>query len=370
MSSRTRHGPPPRRTDAASALRSASSERARPLSTEVRSPLQSRFGHDFGRVRVHDGPDSDRAARALGANALTVGRDIYLGQAAESMPRRDAARLLKHEAVHALQQGESEVTRFDGLPVSAPTDAAERQAHAAAHQTYLGSVVWRLAAPRIQRDLTDKLPVAEGEFRMNMKTEGHPADKNGMSGTITFHPGATAPDATSIRLFQALNLMDLTGAPQKWPGGEADREKFRTTADPSRNVAAGWGIDVKVSTATPRTAAADPDVSPYYRDYWPNTSSSQDGSKSGATVSDASLWDYPFLRGLDGKFAFETVAKDATGGHVYGSVAWGFTIADHTKGTVNGEYASARSVMTRNTEAALEKFNEYYRNKGASTAPK
>jgi hypothetical protein len=50
-------------------------------------------------------------------------------------------------------------------------------------------------------------------------------------------------------------------------------------------------------------------------------------------------------------------------------VAWGFTVSDVKKGTITGEHSVGRDVTTATTDEALRRFNQYYRNPGASTAP-
>ena len=64
--------------------------------------LERHLGTDLSRVRVHSGGTAESAARALGARAFTVGRDIWLG-AGESP---DDLRLMAHEATHVVQQGQ------------------------------------------------------------------------------------------------------------------------------------------------------------------------------------------------------------------------------------------------------------------------
>jgi hypothetical protein len=191
-----------------------------------------------------------------------------------------------------------------------------------------------------------------------------------MSGTIKFTPDQTGGDSTKIRLYQALRDFDLgTGADYVWTGGDAGRNSFRTTADAKRGIEAGWGIDINPAAASTRTKKSDPRVSPYYRDYWPNATESQDGSKKGAAVTPASLWDYPGSGG-NRRFSFETVAKAVDTGEVYGTVLWGFTISDASKGTIDHEYAAGRNVTLAETDAALKQFDRHYRNPGAATAPR
>src|SRR5262249_32289914 len=48
----------------------------RALDGSTRDFMESRFGHDFGRVRVHDDALAAESARAVNARAYTVGQDI------------------------------------------------------------------------------------------------------------------------------------------------------------------------------------------------------------------------------------------------------------------------------------------------------
>ena len=235
----------------------------------------------------------------------------------------------------------------------------------------LRAAVRQRAAKRVvARDIVRTEDVSEGKFKLDLKTQSNPGATSGMKGTIEFHPGDTAPDSTSIRLLQAVRLEDLTtGKDYVWTGGESQRNKVQTATDPARpGIDPGWFVDASYAGISPRTAKADPAISHYYRDYWPNVSDSQDGSKAGSTRKHASLWDYPGWS-QNCRFSFETVAKATDTGHVYGTVMWGFTISDGAKGTVTGEYGAGRNVMMQTTEEALRRFDEYFRNPGASTAP-
>jgi len=51
----------------------------RPLDTTTRTFMEPRFGHDFGRVRVHTDARAAESAQAVNAAAYTVGRDIVFG---------------------------------------------------------------------------------------------------------------------------------------------------------------------------------------------------------------------------------------------------------------------------------------------------
>jgi hypothetical protein len=199
------------------------------------------------------------------------------------------------------------------------------------------------------------------------KTQSNPGPKIGLLGTIKFKANDAAPDSTSIRLLQVVKTENLaTGNDLVWGGGEANRNKVMTEASPG--VAAGWFVDHSAAAAKQRSAKADPVVSPYYRDYWPNATMSQDGSKNGKTVKEASLADYPGSTG-NIRFSFETVAKATDTRHIYGTVMWGFAITDASKGKIEHERAVGRNVTLLSTDKAIDKFNKFYKNPGASTAP-
>ncbi len=349
-----------------------------------RHRLEAGVGSDFSHVRVHGGRASAQAAERLGARAFTIGQDVYLGAEAHRLTEVARNRLLVHEAVHTAQQG-AQPSLPNSLPVSAPGDASEREAHAIAdavvpdsspslrlrHEIRPGGLAMsRLARPVIQRDLAATYPVTEGEFGVDLKTESHAGAKSGMSGTIKFIANTKAPDSHLIKLLQVVRDIDIdTGKDYVWTGAEANRNKMMTSAAPTTGVTEGFFVDHRAEATTPRKAKSDDEISPYYRTYWKNSSSSQDGSKKGETVKEASLWDSPGSAGKR-KFRFETAAKSVDSGHIYGTVKWGFDLTDPAKGTVSNEFANVHDVQSATFDAAVRSFDEFYRNSGSSTAPK
>jgi hypothetical protein len=85
-------------------VREALRSPGRPLDNEARNLLGPRFGTDFAEVRVHCGPLAEQSARAIGARAYTVGKDIVLGAGPFSPATPDGRRLLAHELTHVVQQ--------------------------------------------------------------------------------------------------------------------------------------------------------------------------------------------------------------------------------------------------------------------------
>ena len=78
-----------------------------PLAEHVRAPMEKAFGADFGSVRVHTGSEAAAKTDALGARALTSGRDIYFGSGGYDPGSAGGQKLLAHELTHTLQQGSS-----------------------------------------------------------------------------------------------------------------------------------------------------------------------------------------------------------------------------------------------------------------------
>jgi hypothetical protein len=76
----------------------------RPLDADTRLVMETGFGHDFSRVRVHTDERAAQSARAVNASAYTVGRDIVFGNGQYAPTMSEGKRLLAHELCHVLQQ--------------------------------------------------------------------------------------------------------------------------------------------------------------------------------------------------------------------------------------------------------------------------
>jgi GH24 family phage-related lysozyme (muramidase) len=74
------------------------------LGSATRDFFEPRFGHDFSKVRVHTDCRADDAARAVGALAFTVGRDIAFARGRFGPTDAPGQKLLAHELAHVVQQ--------------------------------------------------------------------------------------------------------------------------------------------------------------------------------------------------------------------------------------------------------------------------
>lgn len=104
------------------ALRSA----GRPLDAPTRSLMESSFGHDFSRVRVHTDARAAGSALTLGAHAYTVGSDVVFAPGRYAPHTGEGRRLLAHELTHTIQQGGAHSSRGNAAPLSISTHAGAR----------------------------------------------------------------------------------------------------------------------------------------------------------------------------------------------------------------------------------------------------
>ncbi len=76
-----------------------------PLPVTTQTFMESRFGADFGGVRIHTGSEAGHLSAELNAQAFTVGSDIYFNQGKFAPESASGQHLLAHELTHTIQQG-------------------------------------------------------------------------------------------------------------------------------------------------------------------------------------------------------------------------------------------------------------------------
>ncbi|HLL70680.1 MAG TPA: DUF4157 domain-containing protein [Pyrinomonadaceae bacterium] len=95
-----------------------------PLGGGARDFFEPRFGQDFGEVRVHRNARAAESARALGALAYTVGRDIVFGEGRYAPETNAGRKLLSHELAHVVQQSNGRAPQaIQRAPAPAAADA-------------------------------------------------------------------------------------------------------------------------------------------------------------------------------------------------------------------------------------------------------
>lgn len=79
----------------------------RPLDPTIRAFFEPRFGHDFGKVRVHADARAAEAAQSVGAKAFTIGQSTVFGRGQYAPETNRGKQLLAHELTHVIQQSGS-----------------------------------------------------------------------------------------------------------------------------------------------------------------------------------------------------------------------------------------------------------------------
>src|SRR5262249_15068738 len=88
----------------------------RPLDRSISNFMESRFGFDFSRVRVHTDSRAASSARAIDARAYTAGTHVVFAEGQFAPSTADGRRLLAHELTHVVQQTPARVPNIRRAP--------------------------------------------------------------------------------------------------------------------------------------------------------------------------------------------------------------------------------------------------------------
>jgi hypothetical protein len=179
----------------------------RQLDGATRRDMESRFGENFGDVRVHTDVRAAESARAVNAHAYTVGRDVVFAAQRYAPQTPQGRRLLAHELTHVVQQ-RGGVAVQGKLSIGEPGDRFEREADAVADAvtegTETATVQLRTGFSRgsIQRDLATPPPAVAA----NAQPDLTPAQ---ITEAINFNRARY--DEANTRLIQSLLGGPVTG---------------------------------------------------------------------------------------------------------------------------------------------------------------
>ncbi len=98
----------------------------RPLDSDTRTSMESHFGHNFGQMRVHTDAKATESARAVNAQAFTVGHNVVFATGRYKPGTNKGQRLLAHELAHVVQQ--KAVVAQAPRDISKPGDRYEQEA--------------------------------------------------------------------------------------------------------------------------------------------------------------------------------------------------------------------------------------------------
>jgi outer membrane protein OmpA-like peptidoglycan-associated protein len=146
----------------------------RPLDIATRAFMESRFGHDFSRVRVHTDAKAANSARVLDALAYTVGHDVVFGWGQYMPSTSDGKSLLAHELTHVLQQSKASLEPQTKLTIGGTNDVYEQEADRVA----------KLATADKRQDS----PLAVGQVSINLQRACGPAAIGAPAGCVTQNP--------------------------------------------------------------------------------------------------------------------------------------------------------------------------------------
>lgn len=313
----------------------AGAGRALPQETQTSAEA---LGVDAGRVRLHDDNRAARFADSLGANAVTVGSDIFFAEGRYAPHTAEGSELLQHELSHVAQQG--------GQPQA------------------------------IQRDIHEpNMNVPLGIFMVDMVASGASMDVD-----LLFDPDPAGPYSTQIGMTQIINVTDQTsaagrpaGQPLDWsritdgntvspanPAGIVGTEAGRMEAMTTGNGLARRGAYVDAMhdpSAHPRSS----NVSPSYQE--PDIFNPTPGGygdygwlRSPSDTQPATLHDNVAMS-FDVDFDFQTFARGVDNQVIYGGVEWGFQIRG---GVVQNDYAVPLADGSPELEEAMDRFRGFF----------
>lgn len=121
-----------------------------PLEPAARRFMESRFGHDFSRVRIHADARAGKSADAISASAYTAGNHIVFAGGRYSPGSAEGQHLLAHELTHVLQQQAPGIFPST-IPLGALDDRAEHEAERMALAAVHGNTSFR---PMTRRPVT------------------------------------------------------------------------------------------------------------------------------------------------------------------------------------------------------------------------
>lgn len=185
-----------------------------PLDSVTRNFVEPRFGHDFGQVRVHTDTKAAESARAVGALAYTVGRDVVFGAGQYAPGTMEGRRILAHELTHVIQQN-SRAAPHPGMLQRQSLE--EVQARAAGLESHLSAsdratlrqYIDLLRAGRIHSDDNAEVFTTMATLQDAVRRQAETASQG--AGAREFGEGALAHSGASFAAAGGLLVDDLSG---------------------------------------------------------------------------------------------------------------------------------------------------------------
>lgn len=187
----------------------------RPLPVALRRSMERFFGRDLGGVRVHADDRSGRLARALSAEAFTVGEHVVFSAGAWRPGEAAGRELLAHELRHVLQQRAGLSGEVVRRGIGRAGDPWEREAEEASRELARREAREPAPAEELGQPWTD---AARGVAREPVRV-GHPSAlqlEGGFWGfledVIEFIPDALAADSDFWENYTDMREANTIGA--------------------------------------------------------------------------------------------------------------------------------------------------------------
>ena len=346
-----------------------------PLDRAARAVMESRFGYDFSRVRVHSDATAAASAKRLGARAYAVADRLVFDHSEYRPESTEGRELLGHELAHVAQwRAGGSRPAADHLSVAPADGASEREADASAA---LGGRVSPMPFPVVHRKLSRKGTVTSGEYEIEMDTSSNGPRYDHVE--ISFTPAKTSPPTDEIQFIQ---IAKPAPPPKMWTQlypEQKDFENYTTQADPASGVRGGYHVDINPVGKKPGMPLVSPDYPHLKKTATPSPPVTQPGgltlggggvftSQFGfhrpPDVRAAIMTDDPGGGPVVGAYDFETVAYDKQHGFGYGTVYWGFDydpFPAKDKPNVTNERADVKTELSPTFVDALRKFQKFYK---------
>jgi hypothetical protein len=170
-----------------------------PLPDKDRNFFESRFGHDFSRVRVHTNPRAAELAQAINARAFTIGRDMVFAATQYAPHSQAGRRLIAHELTHVVQQSQSQRSQRHGIHTLSTTSPLVQCAP---------SRLIPDLEDRTVRQLQSELPMARSDIMHQRLLDLIVADRSGKGTDFTIMVG-NHPVSSSHLWTQALAVRPI-----------------------------------------------------------------------------------------------------------------------------------------------------------------
>ena len=140
------------------------------LDSGVKAQMETAFGHNFSRVRVHTDAKAASLSATLNARAFTVGNDIAFGSGEYQPGTLIGDALIAHELAHVVQQGEQKPAAAPMPMGEAESDALEEEADKSA--VGVVAAIWSRAKGRVVNIAQNVSPRLRSGLRLSRcKTE-------------------------------------------------------------------------------------------------------------------------------------------------------------------------------------------------------